>query len=71
VRSWVGLRDIPLGALGEIDGETVQITRTRLIANEAATQGSAPPGTVLRRDGESLVVQSGDGPIEILAWSRT
>jgi methionyl-tRNA formyltransferase len=71
VRSWVGLRDIPLGALGEIDGETVQITRTRLVANEAATHGSAPPGTVLRRDGESLVVQSGDGPIEILAWSRT
>jgi methionyl-tRNA formyltransferase len=71
VRSWVGLRDIPLGALGEIDGETVQITRTRLLATEAATQGSAPPGTVLRRDGESLVVQSGDGPIEILAWTRT
>jgi methionyl-tRNA formyltransferase len=71
VRSWIGLRDIPLGALGEIDGETVQITRTRLIANESETQGSAPPGTVLRRDGESLVVQSGDGPIEILAWSRT
>jgi methionyl-tRNA formyltransferase len=71
VRSWVGLRDIPLGALGEIDGETLQITRTRLLANEPPAQGSAPPGTVLRRDGESLVVQSGDGPIEILAWSRT
>jgi methionyl-tRNA formyltransferase len=69
VRSWVGLRDIPLGALGEIDGETLQITRTRLVPDGSAKQDPAPPGTVLRRDGEHLVVQSGDGPIEILAWS--
>jgi methionyl-tRNA formyltransferase len=69
VRSWVGLRDIPLGALGEIDGETLQITRTRLVPHELTNQEPAPPGTVLRRDGEHLVVQSGDGPIEILAWS--
>jgi methionyl-tRNA formyltransferase len=71
VRSWVGLRDIPLGALGEIDGETLQITRTRLVPAGTTNQESAPPGTVLRRDGERLVVQSGDGPIEILAWSPT
>src|SRR5918997_3438582 len=58
VRSWIGLRDIPLGALGEIDGETLQITRTRLVA-DAANQEPAPPGTVVRRDDESLVVQSG------------
>jgi methionyl-tRNA formyltransferase len=69
VRSWVGLRDIPLGALGEIDGETLQITRTRLMPEGSATKEPVPPGTVLRRDGERLVVQSGDGPIEILAWS--
>jgi methionyl-tRNA formyltransferase len=71
VRSWVGLRDIPLGALGEIDGETLQITRTRLVPAGTTKQDSAPPGTILRRDGECLVVQSGDGPIEILAWSPT
>jgi methionyl-tRNA formyltransferase len=68
VRGWVGLRDIPLGALGEIDGEMLQITRTRLVANEPVRQGSAP-GTVVRRDGERILVQCGDGPIEILAWS--
>ena len=67
VRSWVGLRDIPLGALGEIDGETLQITKTRLIADGSTTPGAAP-GTVIRRDGEHLVVQCGDGAIEILAW---
>jgi methionyl-tRNA formyltransferase len=69
VRSWVGLRDIPLGALGEIDGETLQIIKTRLVADEPATHAPAPPGTVLRRDGNCLVVQCSDGPIEILAWS--
>jgi methionyl-tRNA formyltransferase len=71
VRSWIGWRDIPLGALGEIDGETLQITRTRLVPDGPAGQESVPPGTVLRRDGESLVVQCGDGPIEIVSWSPT
>jgi methionyl-tRNA formyltransferase len=70
VRSWVGLRDIPLGALAEIDGETLLITRTRLVP-DGPTPEPAPPGTVLRRDGECLIVQCRDGPIEILAWSPT
>ena len=68
VRSWVGLRDIPAGALGEIDGETLQIIKTRLVADGAMKQGAAP-GTVVRRDGERLVVQCGDGAIDVLAWS--
>jgi methionyl-tRNA formyltransferase len=71
VRSWIGLRDIPLGALGEIDGETLQITKTRLVQAEPTQQAQVPPGTVVRRDGESLIVQCGDGPIEILKWSPT
>jgi methionyl-tRNA formyltransferase len=68
VRSWTGMRDTPKGAFGEIDGETLLITRTRLLPNEAAN--IAPPGTVLRRTDEGWVVQSGDGPIAIVAWSR-
>ena len=71
VRSWIGLRDIPSGALGEIDSETLQITKTRLIPVESTQQAQVPPGTVVRRDGESLIVQCGDGPIEILKWSPT
>jgi methionyl-tRNA formyltransferase len=71
VRSWIGLRDIPLGALDEIDGETLQITKTRLVPDGPTKQESAPPGTVLRRDSERLVVQCGDGLIEILSWSPT
>jgi methionyl-tRNA formyltransferase len=69
VRSWVGMRDIPLGALGEIDGETCEITKTRLAPDGPEKQERTPPGTVLRRDGERLVVQCGDGPIEVLTWS--
>jgi methionyl-tRNA formyltransferase len=69
VRSWIGVRDIPLGAFGEVDGETLQITKTRLVASESMEQEPAPPGTVLRRDDERLVVQCGDGPIEVLRWS--
>jgi methionyl-tRNA formyltransferase len=71
VRSWVGFRDIPAGALGEIDGETLQITKTRLAPDGPTEHEPAPPGTVVLRDGERLVVQCGDRPIEILAWSPT
>jgi methionyl-tRNA formyltransferase len=68
VRSWIGLRDIPPGALGEIDGKTHQITKTRLLPPDSHMRQAAP-GSVLSRDGDRLVVQTGDGPIEILAWS--
>jgi methionyl-tRNA formyltransferase len=71
VRSWVGFRDIPAGALGEVDGETWQITKTRLLPVETEPREVVPPGTVVHRDGERVVVQCGDGPIEILAWSAT
>jgi methionyl-tRNA formyltransferase len=69
VRSWIGQRDIPLGALGEIDGETLQITKTRLLPVESQPGEPIVAGTVLRRDDERMVVQCGDGTIEILKWS--
>ena len=68
VRSWIGQRDIPLGALGEIDGETLQITKTRLLPVESQPGEPIVAGTVLRRDDERMVVQCGDGAIEILKW---
>jgi methionyl-tRNA formyltransferase len=66
VRSWIGFRDSPLGAIGEIDGERFVITRTRLLP---ATGNTAAPGSLVKRDGEQMVVQCGDGPLAILAWS--
>jgi len=71
VRSWIGLRDIPAGALGEIDGKTWQITKTRLLPVDTELREVARPGTVVHRNGERVVVQCGDGPIEILSWSAT
>ena len=68
VRSWVGLRDIPAGRSGTSTARRLQITKTRLLPERGSLRAS--PGTVLWRDGERLVVHSGDGPIEIVAWSR-
>ncbi|HET7094494.1 MAG TPA: formyltransferase family protein [Thermomicrobiales bacterium] len=66
VRSWTGVRDIPRGALGQIDGATLQIVKTRLLPPAPA---SAAPGTLLRRDAERLVVQCADGPLAVVAWN--
>jgi len=68
VRSWVGLRDIPPGAFGEIDGAVLHITRTRLPPAGPNGWQPTPPGTLMHRDDEHLIVQCGDGPLEILAW---
>ena len=68
VRSWTGVRDIAKGALGEVEGEIVQVTKTRLLPNEAT--GTQAPGTILRRDGARLVVQCRDGALELVDWSR-
>jgi methionyl-tRNA formyltransferase len=69
VRSWVGFREVPAGALGEIEGEMLQITKTRLLPADSGDEGM-PPGSVLRRDGGEIVVQCGDGPIAVVAWNR-
>src|SRR5215210_5112306 len=66
VRSWVGLRDIPRGALGTIEGERLRITKTRLMPSSAGTP--VPPGTILVREPDQFVVQCADGPIAILSW---
>jgi methionyl-tRNA formyltransferase len=68
VRSWIGMRDIPAGALGQIDGEALQITKTRLLPAEFQPREQVAAGTVLRRDDERIVVQCGDGAIEIVRW---
>ena len=67
IRSWYGARDVPRGAFGEIDGERRLIKTVRL----AGVQSAAAPGTVLERgDSGSLLIQSGDGVLEILDWSE-
>jgi methionyl-tRNA formyltransferase len=67
VRSWVGLRDIPRGAVGMVDGQALQITRTRLLPSGEGAP-AVPPGTVMARSDDSIVVQCGDGSLELVAW---
>jgi methionyl-tRNA formyltransferase len=67
VRSWTGFRGMPLGALGTVDGSPLTVIRTRLM-NDGGPSSSSP-GTVLSRSQERIVVQCGDGPIEITEWS--
>ena len=61
------MRDIPKGAFGEVEGKRLHITRTRLVPDLAARNG-VPPGAVVRRDDQRLIVQCGDGPLVLVAW---
>lgn len=63
VRSWLGTRDAPRGAIGLIDGVRTRVLKTRLTDEVGA---AATPGTVLRREGEALLIQCGDRPLLIL-----
>ena len=68
VRAWHGW-EIPQGAYGQIDGSPILIARTKLI--DATGWPAVQPGTVLCWSDERLVIQCGDGPLEILEWSGT
>jgi methionyl-tRNA formyltransferase len=66
VRSWGAARDSSPGAFGEIDGRRFLITATKLTYQKS---NDVKPGTVLeRRNDGTLLVQCGDGPLEVLEW---
>lgn len=68
VRSWNGMRGTALGGVADIGGQQVLITATRLTGQQS---NDAAPGTVLkRRANGSMLVQCGDGPLEILTWQE-
>jgi methionyl-tRNA formyltransferase len=66
VRSWVGLRGVPLGAFGEIDGVRRLITKTQLMPGTPVPD--VEPGRVIERDEETVVIQTGDGPLRVVRW---
>lgn len=55
-----------LGGRATLDGQPVRVSKTRRLPSEP---NGGEPGAVLRREGETLVVQCGDGPLAILAWT--
>jgi methionyl-tRNA formyltransferase len=66
VRSWSGFRDSPRGAIGAVDSESMIVCKTRLVTGIDAD--GASPGAVLSRDDGGIVVQCGDGPLQIIEW---
>jgi methionyl-tRNA formyltransferase len=67
IRSWYGVRDVPRGAFGEIDGQRVLITKAKPVY-EPVEPSHAPPGTVLSRTADEILVQCQDGPLRIMRW---
>lgn len=67
VRSWTGL-ETPRGAVGEIDGQRVRVIKTRLLDRDDLPQ--ADPGCVLTRENDTIVIQCGDRPLELLVWQE-
>jgi methionyl-tRNA formyltransferase len=69
VRSWTGVRLTPKGAFGDLEGERLLILRT-LLGDERGAMRDLSPGSVIRRDPDSVLVQCGDGPLRIVEWER-
>lgn len=62
-RAWMGgSRGIVSGAVDTVDGQALRILRTRVTDGDPA----ASAGSVLQRDGDTLIVQCGDGALQIL-----
>jgi methionyl-tRNA formyltransferase len=66
VRSTGFGRDLPPGAIGVLDGVPYRITRTRLLPD---SEGDGPPGSLVARDGDMLLVQCGDGLIGVVGYA--
>ena len=65
VRGSAFARDLPPGAVGDLDGAPHRITKTRLLPD---SQGDGLPGSVVARDGETLLVQCGDGLLGVVGY---
>ena len=67
VRSWSGLRGVPLGAFAEVDGERVLIKKAKPLYDQIDLR-SDPRGAVIERNDTEMMVQCSDGPLKITGW---
>jgi methionyl-tRNA formyltransferase len=65
VRGAAFQRDLPPGAVGHLEGVPHRITQTRLLPG---SKGDGPPGAVVARDDDMLLVQCGDGLLGVVAY---
>jgi methionyl-tRNA formyltransferase len=66
VRSLIEFPGQPAGALAKVEGRSVRIFKTRLVA---CAGSCATPGRLLGRTGDELLVQSGDDPLRVVEWT--
>lgn len=59
-------RDQIPGGIAAVEGATIRITKTALVAGDESP--TAAPGTMLRREGETLLIQCGDRPLRIIGY---
>lgn len=59
-------RNLALGAVGMVEGTAIRVMKTALVESEGPP--TAAPGTVLHREGETLLIQCGDRPLQILQY---
>lgn len=55
----------PPGAVGNLDGVPHRVTKTRLLSD---SKGDGLPGSVVARDGDTLLVQCGDGLLGVVKY---
>ena len=65
VRGSIFARDLPPGAVGNLDGRPHRVTKTRLLPDP---MGDGLPGSIVARDGDTLLVQCGDGLIAVVEY---
>ncbi len=63
IRSWCGMRDVPVGAIGTIDGRSMLLTKSRLV--DEPTSGLVP-GSVIHVNENGTLIQCGDRPLLVL-----
>ena len=68
VRSWTGM-ETQGHAIAGLGDDEVTVRRTRLVTTSSPDSNGAPPGTVLRRDTDGILVQCGDGPLLVVDWA--
>jgi methionyl-tRNA formyltransferase len=69
VRSWfLPTRSGIRGAHTTLDGQRVKVTRSQLVSGEYPP---AAAGTIVAREGESVIVQCGDGVLRVLETEPT
>jgi methionyl-tRNA formyltransferase len=68
IRSWCGMRGVPRGAFGEIDGTRTLITKAKPVTGASFPENGVAPGSIVSRNDGELLVQCADQPLRVMNW---